>query len=62
VSLLANNNPVASFKLSEAYSPQTITLPSLASDLVKLSLQPEKPASPVWVKRVSLGPDAILFK
>ncbi len=56
VSLLANNNPVASFKLSEAYSPQTITLPSLASDLVKLSLQPEKPASPVWVKRVSLGP------
>lgn len=56
VTLLANNDPVASFALSEAYSPQTITLPSFASDLVKLSLQPEQPGNQVWVKRVSLGP------
>jgi len=55
VTLLADNEPVASFELSETYSPQTITLPALTNDLVKLSLQPDQPGNRVWVNRVSLG-------
>ena len=57
VTLLANNEPAGSFELTELYSAQTITLPYFASDLARLSLLPENPASQVWVKRVGLGLD-----
>jgi hypothetical protein len=51
----AAGNLVGQFEVTEQYLPQTIELPSLTENIVKLQINSDNPVSPVSVRRISLG-------
>jgi hypothetical protein len=55
VSLVVNGSQVGKIEVTETFTPQTIPLPWLTDDIVKLQISTDNPANSVSVKRVSLG-------
>lgn len=54
LTLLTGESPLTQIEVTSAYASQTLTLPPLSGDLVKLTLQSEQPGAEISVSRVSL--------
>ena len=56
-----NDEAVDQFEVADTFSRHTITLPHLTDELVKVRLQSDNPASPVWVTQMPPRGTSIRF-